>query len=127
MLAVPPFRVLVVDDDPKIVHVLVHALRAQRYDVLGALTARDGLRLISTCRPDLVLLDLTLPGMSGIELLRSIRSIDPNMRVIVVTGNTVPGVAREALELGAYAYVDKPFDIDYLMRVVSVALQAPST
>jgi len=127
MLAVPPFRVLVVDDDPKIVHVLVHALRAQRYDVLGALTARDGLRLISTSRPDLVLLDLTLPGMSGIELLRSIRSIDPNMRVIVVTGNTDPGVAREALELGAYAYVDKPFDIDYLMRVVSVALQAPST
>ena len=127
MLAVPPFRVLVVDDDPKIVHVLVHALRAQRYDVLGALTARDGLRLISTSRPDLVLHDLTLPGMSGIELLRSIRSIDPNMRVIVVTGNTDPGVAREALELGAYAYVDKPFDIDYLMRVVSVALQAPST
>lgn len=127
MPAVPCFRVLVVDDDPKIVSILVRILREQGYGALGALTARDALRLISTSRPDLVLLDLTLPGMSGLEFLRSIRPIDPNMGVIVVTGNTDPRVAREALELGAYAYVVKPFEIDYLMRVVSLALQRSST
>jgi DNA-binding response OmpR family regulator len=67
------------------------------------------LKLAILSRPELVLLDIALPGMNGIELLKRIRSTNPTTRVIMVTGNTDPVLAREALELGALAYVDKPF------------------
>jgi two-component system, response regulator, stage 0 sporulation protein F len=71
-----------------------------------------------------VLLDILLPGgMNGIEVLKRIRSINPTTKVMMVTGNTDPCLAREALELGARAYVDKPFDFAYLKRVVAMALQ----
>jgi len=61
--------------------------------------------------------------MNGIELLKRIRSIDPTSRVIMVTENADPLLAREALGLGAIAYVDKPFDFAYLKRVVALALR----
>jgi two-component system, NtrC family, response regulator len=61
--------------------------------------------------------------MNGIELLKRIRSISPTTRVIVVTGNQDPLLAREAFQLGARAYVDKPFDLAYLKRVVAMALR----
>src|SRR5262249_12644190 len=74
--------------------------------------------------PDLVVLDIGLPGgPSGLEVLKSIRRVNPAIRVIMVTGNTDPERARKALELGAIAYVDKPFDCDYLKRVVAMALR----
>ena len=60
--------------------------------------------------------------MNGIELLKRIHSIIPTTRVIMVSGNTDPVLAREALELGALAYVDKPFDFAYLKRVIAMAL-----
>jgi two-component system response regulator (stage 0 sporulation protein F) len=61
--------------------------------------------------------------MNGIEVLKRIRSIDPTIKVIMVTGSRDPLLAREALELGALAYVDKPFDFAYLKRVVAMALR----
>ena len=120
-------RILVIDDDAAVVETLAACLRDERYGVLGALTAGEGLRLFIVSRPDLVLLDIALPGgMDGIELLKRIRSIDPTGKVIMVTGNTDPRLAREALELGALTYVDKPFDYAYLKRVVAMALRSES-
>ena len=118
-----PIRILVIDDNPAVVDLLVTCLREQGYEVVGALTSDDGLRLITLSRPDLVLLDITLPGMNGIEVLKRIRSIDPTIGVIMVTASTDPALAREALQHGARAYVDKPFDLAYLNRVVAMALQ----
>ncbi len=70
------------------------------------------------------MLDLALPGRTtGIEVLTRIRSISPTTRVIVVSGMADPESAREALQLGAFAYIDKPFDFAYLKRVVAMALQ----
>ncbi len=74
-------------------------------------------------QPDRVLLDIVLPGMNGIEVLKRIRSINPSTRVVMLTGNINPSVARTALELGALAYIDKPFDLPYLKRVVAMALR----
>src|SRR5713101_5908952 len=101
MVRVPVARILVIDDNPEIVDILVTCLRKEGYGVLGALTGDDGLRLITTSRPDLVLLDITLPGMDGIEVLKRIRAINPTIRVIMVTASTDPLLAREALDLGA--------------------------
>lgn len=120
---VPAARILVIDDNPNLVDILATSLRDEGYGVLGALTGDDGLKDFILSRPDLVLLDLTLPGeMGGLELLKRIHSINPTSKVIMVTGNTDPQLARRALELGALAYVDKPFDFAYLKRVVAMAL-----
>ncbi len=96
LMRVPIGRILVIDDNPAVVHFLVTCLREQGYGVLGALTSDDGLRLITSSRPDLVLLDITLPGINGIEVLKRIRSIDPTIGVIMVTASTDPLLAREA-------------------------------
>lgn len=126
MVRVPTARILVIDDDPEVVDILVTTLRDEGYGVLGALTSDEGLKLVILSRPDLVLLDIMLPGMNGIEVLKHIRSINPTIKVVMVTGNTDPVLAREALELGALAYVDKPFDFAYLKRIVAMALQPES-
>jgi DNA-binding response OmpR family regulator len=123
MALTPAGRILVIDDNPNVVDILGRCLREEGYGVLGALTSDEGLKLALLSRPELVLLDLALPGTNGIELLKRIRSTNPTTRVIIVTGNTDPALAREALELGALAYIDKPFDFAYLKRVIAVALR----
>ena len=123
MALTPASRILVIDDNPNVVDILGRCLREEGYGVLGALTSDEGLKLAILSRPELVLLDLALPGTNGIELLKRIRSTNPTTRVIIVTGNTDPALAREALELGALAYIDKPFDFAYLKRVIAVALR----
>lgn len=124
MMKAPSARILVVDDHPGVVDILITCLREEGYGVLGALTGDVGLKDFVLSRPDLVLLDIGLPGrMNGLELLKRIRSISPTTRVIVVTGNQDPLLAREAFQLGARAYVDKPFDLAYLKRVVAMALR----
>ena len=122
MVKVPAARILVIDDDAKVVDLLMLRLREEGYGVLGALTGDAGVKLAIASRPDLVMLDLTLPGMPGIDVLKHLRTINPTIKVIVVSGNINPALAREALELGAFAYVDKPFDIGYLKRVIAMAL-----
>jgi two-component system, response regulator, stage 0 sporulation protein F len=123
MTLTPVGRILVIDDNPNVVDILGRYLREEGYGVLGALTSDEGLKLVILSRPELVLLDLALPGTNGIELLKRIRSTNPTTRVIIVTGSIDPALAREALELGALAYIDKPFDFAYLKRVIAVALR----
>ena len=124
MVNVPAARILVIDDNRDVVDILVTFLRGEGYGMLGALTSDEGLKLVSVSRPDLVLLDILMPGLNGIEVLKRIRSINPTTKVIIVTGNADFRLAREALELGAVAYVDKPFDLAYLKRVVALALRS---
>jgi DNA-binding response OmpR family regulator len=100
----------------------VACLAEEGYTVRSALTSDEGLTLVTSFHPTLVLLDVGLPDMSGLEVLKGIRALDPAIGVIMVTANTDPKRAREALELGA-RYVDKPFDVAYLKRVVAMALQ----
>ena len=128
VVKVPTARILVIDDYPGVVDILAISLREEGYGVSGALTGDEGLKLFASSSPDLVLLDIALSGgMSGVEVLKRIRSIDPAAKVVMVTGNTDPQRARAALELGALAYVDKPFNFAYLKRVIAVALQTGGT
>jgi len=126
-MKVPTARILVIDDDPAVVDTLVTLLGEEGYGVSSAVTSDEGLKLFILSHPDLVLLDIALPGMNGIEMLKRIRSVAPTARVVMVSGVTDPARAREALELGALAWVDKPFDLAYLKRVVAMALQDKPT
>jgi len=98
MMKVPAARILVIDDDPKVVDLLVTRLHEEGYEALGALTSDEGLKLVILAHPDLVLLDITMPGMNGVEVLKRIRSIAPATKVIMVTGSIDPLLASAALE-----------------------------
>jgi len=121
-MKVPTARILVIDDNLAVVDILVNVLAEEGYEVSSAVTSDEGLELFIQSRPDLVLLDIALPGMSGIEMLKQIRSIARTARVVMVSG-VDPTRAREALELGALACVDKPFDLATLKAVVAMVLQ----
>ena len=121
-MKVPTARILVIDDNLAVVDILATVLAEEGYEVSSAVTSDEGLELFIQSRPDLVLLDIALPGMSGIEMLKQIRSIARTARVVMVSG-VDPTRAREALELGALACVDKPFDLATLKAVVAMVLQ----
>ena len=109
-------KVLVVDDEPEAVELLVEFLASKGYEVLTATSGEEALRRVKEDRPHLVLLDIRMPKMNGIEVLRRIREIDPEMGVIMVTAVNEEDVGRKALELGAFDYIVKPLDLKYLER-----------
>src|SRR5438093_7858763 len=107
MVNVPVARILVIDDNPDVVEIIVACLSGEGYGMLGAPTSDEGLKLVILSRPDLVLLDILMPGMNGVDVLKQIRSIAPTTQVLMVTGNGDLRLAREALERGALSYIDK--------------------
>lgn len=115
-------RVLVVDDEPLIVEILTDFLSAQGYEVVGAHGAADAFTMMEVSPPDVLLLDITLPLVDGMTVLRRVRALYPDLRVVMVTANADEEVARNALRRGAFDYVVKPFDFDYLARVVGAAV-----
>ena len=128
MMNVSAAQIIVIDDNPEVVDILTTYLCEQGYRASGALTGDEGLRRVVLSRPDLVILDIALPGgMNGIDMLKRIRSLVPTTKVLIASGNTDPVLARESLELGALAYIDKPFDLGYLKRVVAMALRTEDT
>jgi two-component system nitrogen regulation response regulator GlnG len=117
-------RVLLVDDDPvMILDQLTHALGPQgmRFDV--AQTAEEGLRQIATQLPDVILLDVHLPDLSGLEAYQRIRQIDARIPVIFITWAATADTAIEAMKEGAYDYLFKPLDLARLRSVVAQALE----
>jgi two-component system, OmpR family, KDP operon response regulator KdpE len=120
-----PNRILVIDDEPQITRVLRAALTAQRFDVRTANDPEEGLRIFSEWQPDLVVTDLMMPEMSGVELCRAIRS-SYETPVIVLSVREHEQSKIEALDAGADDYVTKPFSIQELLaRVRAHMRRAP--
>uniref|UniRef100_A0A832MIU1 histidine kinase n=1 Tax=Eiseniibacteriota bacterium TaxID=2212470 RepID=A0A832MIU1_UNCEI len=113
-----PARVLVVDDEPSVVDVFREFLSGEGYELGVATSGEEALRLIPTFRPDIILTDINLPGLSGLEVMRFAKSVDPEVAVIVVTGYASASTAIDALRQGAYDYVTKPFDLDDVQQIV---------
>jgi len=117
-----PQKVLVVDDEPQITRTLRHSLGAHRYDVR---TAADGISALDTFRdwrPDLIITDLQMPEMDGIELCREIRKLS-QLPIIVLSVRGEERTKVKALDAGADDYVTKPFGIDELLARVRAALR----
>ncbi|MBI4636735.1 MAG: response regulator [Candidatus Rokubacteria bacterium] len=115
-------RILVVDDEAAVAEILSEYFTTQGYAVETAPNGAAALAVVARQRPDLVLLDMRMPGMDGMEVLRRIRAIDATVPVIMVTANEDIVLARETLKSGAFDYVPKPFDFGYLDRAVSAGL-----
>jgi two-component system phosphate regulon response regulator PhoB len=121
-------RVLVIEDDPDLRTVLHHSLVPGGYDARGAGTGSSGLRTALDFRPQLLLLDMMLPDISGLELCRRLRALEdlPQPAVLILSARTAEMDRVAAFEVGADDYVSKPFSIRELMLRISARLKAPS-
>lgn len=115
-------RVLVVDDEPIIVDILTEFLAAQGYEVVGTRGAADAFMMMDMALPDALLLDINMPLVDGMTVLRRVRALYPDLPVIMVTANTDEEMAKDTLRRGAFDYVVKPFDFAHLARVVAAAV-----
>jgi two-component system, OmpR family, alkaline phosphatase synthesis response regulator PhoP len=116
-------RVLIIEDDPSLLLGLTTALEAEGYGVESARTGPEGLRLAVQDHPDLILLDLMLPGMSGFEICKRIRDHDLRSKVIMLTSRSEENDRVFGLELGADDYVTKPFSLRELLARVRAHLR----
>jgi CheY-like chemotaxis protein len=120
--------ILLVDDEEFIRDVAVQLLREFGYTVLTAADGEAALELYreEQGRIDLVILDLIMPGMGGMKCLREILKINPQCRVLVASGYSAGGPAREAIDAGARGYLGKPYDIDKMLSVIRDVLDRVS-
>jgi len=115
-------RILVVDDEEDVLALLARFFRKKGYEVLAAEDAEEALGLLEKHRIDAVLLDIELPGMSGVEALGRIRASWPDLPVVMISGQQDEEVAKDTLRYGAFDYVVKPIDFDYLERTLYLKL-----
>jgi DNA-binding NtrC family response regulator len=120
-MTTPRRRILVVDDEEEVVDVLQEHFESA-YDVDRALDGRKAIARVRRKRPDLIVLDIRMPGLNGLDVLKRVKQFDPTLPVIMLTGNDDTAIAAEAITLGAFSYVPKPFDFGYLDHLVAVAL-----
>jgi two-component system response regulator MprA len=111
-------RILIVDDEPLIAEVLSEHFKAS-YEIETASNGTDALAAVLRSRPDLMLLDINMPRMNGVEVLKDVKKIDESIPVVIVTANEQVSVAADALKSGAFGYVPKPFDFRYLDHIVA--------
>lgn len=117
-------RVLIVDDEPQIGAFIGEFLVAKGYEAFYAENGEEALKYIKKVRPHLTLLDVRMSGMSGIDTLKHIQSIDSNVGVIMITALHEEDVGREALKFGAVDFITKPIDLDYLETSLMYKLSA---
>ena len=118
--------ILVVDDEPSVREVLIgyfeHQYGPRGYTVETASDGAQALAAVRRRRPALILLDVEMPGMGGVEALRGVRAIDPAIPVIMVTGSDSTRIAGELIKNGAYSYLPKPVRFQYLDHIVATVL-----
>lgn len=116
-------KILIVDDDTSLRRVLEYNLQEEGYEVRTAGTGEEGLKLFDEYGPELLITDLNMPGMGGLTLLAAVKEKAPDTLVIVITAFGAVETAVEAMKLGAYDFITKPFNRDALKLTVRKALQ----
>jgi len=119
-------RLLIIDDHPPIVELLTQFCEGEKYQVDTALSGADGLQLIRETLPDVVLVDLQLGDMTGIDLLRMAKADGCTSRFVFITGHADVRTAVDAMKNGASEYLTKPLDLNELRSVIHEALEQRS-
>jgi len=117
-------RVLVIDDEASALHGLRTALQSLGYEVVGAQTAAEGIRLGQTGEFDVVLTDWHMPGLNGLDLIKALHPAQPGLPIILITGDSQTETVIKATQLGAYDYLIKPPDMDELRILLEKAVAA---
>lgn len=115
-------RILIVDDEPSVCHLVRRILSVEGAEILEARSGKDALRLARTCPVDLLVVDVRLPDLSGLEVLRRVRRIDPTVPVIMLSGHGSRESVRTSMSLGAFDYLTKPLNHEELRRLAHEAL-----
>ncbi len=115
-------KVLIVDDQNGIRILLTEVFGSEGYQTCQASNGKMALEIVKNDTPDLVLLDMKIPGMDGLEILKRIKKIDPNVKVIMMTAYGELDMIKEATESGVLRHFTKPFDIDELRAAVNAEL-----
>jgi DNA-binding NtrC family response regulator len=119
----PKAKILVIDDEMVVLNSCRKILSAEGYELQTVRTGVEGLERLSREKFDLVLTDLMMPEMSGIEVLKRIKLLDQDLVTIMMTGYSTVQTAVEAMKLGAYDYIPKPFTYEELLEAVERALE----
>src|SRR5262245_5030548 len=122
----PRGRILVVDDEPDLVTILTKYFTDAGYTVDAASHGGDALIAVSQYQPDVVVLDVMMEGLDGVQVLQRIRSLDPAIRVIMITGSNDASLKPTTMSMGAFAYVSKPVSLQHLHDAVSAAFTRPN-
>lgn len=112
-------KILIVDDQNGIRVLLVEVFSVEGYHTFQASNGKLALEIVRKESPDLVLLDMKIPGMDGLDILKHIKQIDPSIKVIMMTAYGELDMIKEATDLGALTHFTKPFDIDELRIAVN--------
>lgn len=120
----PVATILVIDDDQEIRYSLQRVLSSRKYEVILAGSGEEGVKTAREHHPDVILLDIRMGGMSGLEALQHIRSDNPRSMVILMTAFGTTQTAIEAMKFGAFDYIIKPFDLKKILSLIDNAVQA---
>ena len=115
-------KLLIVDDQVGIRILLLEVFATEGYDTFQAANGRTALDIVRAHTPDLVLLDMKIPGMDGLEILKKIKEINRDIKVIMMTAYGELDMIKEATDLGALKHFTKPFDIDEMRLAVNMEL-----
>ncbi|MFC7682176.1 response regulator [Paenibacillus sp. GCM10028914] len=116
-------KVLIVDDQNGIRILLMEVFSSEGYETYQAANGKIALDIVKKNEPDLVLLDMKIPGMDGLEILKHIKQMNPNIKVIMMTAYGELDMIKEATDLGALMHFTKPFDIDEMRLAVNMQLK----
>jgi len=117
------FRILIAEDEEIALKHIVYALKQEGYDVVGTRNGREALSELELRLYDVLITDIKMPEMSGIELLEKAKKMNFDIKVIVITGFGTTDSAVEAIDKGAYEYIMKPFELDELLGKVKSILK----
>ena len=115
-------KVLIIDDDEFTLTMTQQLLQEEGYDIYSTADGPQGIAIFKQRRPDVVLLDIGLPSMNGLEVLRRIRSIDDSAKVIIITGHASDESAEVALLYGALEYIRKPVEPQSLLQLLKSSI-----
>lgn len=115
-------RILVVDDEIDACNALKEFLNSRGYKVEIALDGKTALKKVEEFNPHIVFLDIIMPGMGGMDVLNEIRKINPTIGIVMTTAVVDEEIAKRTIQLGAYDYITKPIDLNYLETVLFVKM-----
>jgi len=115
-------KVLILDDEEHFRSTLVEFLAGQGYEASCAPDSCSGVQLASLQVPDIILLDVDMPRVNGLDAIPALQSASPNVKIIVITGRATPDLAARTFKKGAFAFLPKPLDYEALGRTLAIAL-----
>jgi DNA-binding NtrC family response regulator len=116
-----PLRILIVDDEEELVSALVERLNLRGFQAQGVTSGAAALEYLEDGECDVVLLDVKMPGLGGLEVIRRIKEMRPSLQVVLLTGHGSVKSVEEGMALGAFDYLMKPVKIESLVRILEAA------